>query len=238
MRLFENFIDYFRNSKIIAYLIDLPAYFVTSLGIILFIIIMSIWIGSYVSKLDVRDKPNKFVTIVILFIEFFNNYVKEYIGKHWKFVAPTTLALVLYVALANMSGILALESPTRFTSITFSLSIISFAIIQITGFISNSWKHFLGLFQPLWPLFPLNIISEFTPILSMALRLFGNIISGSVILMLVYNLTGWASLAIAPAFHLIFDVGFGLVQTLVLVLLTIVFSSIKVDDEDFNFEKI
>lgn len=229
MRLFD---------KIYDYLLNLPVYFVTSLGIILFIILMSIWVGNYVSKLDVRDKPNKFVTVIIQFIGFFNNYVKEYIGKHWKFVAPATLALVFYVALANMSGAFGLTSPTRFTSITFSLSIMSFLIIQITGFISNSWKHFAGVFQPLWPLFPLNVISEFTPILSMALRLFGNIISGSVILMLVYSLTGWASLVVAPAFHLIFDIGFGLVQTLVLVLLTIVFSSIKVNDEDLNFEKI
>lgn len=224
--------------KIINFITDLPTYFITSLGIMLFIIILSIWVGNYVSKLDVRDKPNKFVTLIIQFIDFFNNYVKSYIGKHWKFVTPIALSLALYVALANMSGIFALESPTRYTSITFSLSIVSFLIIQITGFISNSWKHFLGLFQPLWPLFPLNIISEFTPILSMALRLFGNIISGSVILMLVYELTGWASLIVAPAFHLVFDVGFGLVQTLVLVLLTIVFSSIKVDDEDLNFENV
>lgn len=224
-------------NQIIDFIKNLPTYFLTSLGIIVFIIILSAWIGNYVSKLDVRDKPNKFVTLVIEFINFFNNYVKEYIGKHWKFVAPVGLAITLYVGLANMSGAFALESPTRYTSITFSLSILVFFVIQITGFISNSWKHFLGLFQPLWPLFPLNIISEFTPILSMALRLFGNIISGSVILMLVYKLTGWVSIVVSPAFHLIFDVGFGLVQTLVLVLLMIVFSSIKVDEEDLNFEK-
>ena len=131
--------------KIINFITDLPTYFITSLGIMLFIIILSIWVGNYVSKLDVRDKPNKFVTLIIQFIDFFNNYVKSYIGKHWKFVTPIALSLALYVALANMSGIFALESPTRYTSITFSLSIVSFLIIQITGFISNSWKHFLGI---------------------------------------------------------------------------------------------
>jgi F-type H+-transporting ATPase subunit a len=72
----------------------------------------------------------------------------------------------------------------------------------------------------------------------MALRLFGNIVSGSVIMLLVYSLGGWASVVIAPAFHVIFDIGFGLVQTLVLVLLTIVFASIKIDEDDLNFENI
>ena len=236
--MFDAWLDNFRNISFIEYIEGLPAYFLTSLGIILFLIILSIWVGSYVSKLDVRDKPNKFVTLIIQFIDFFNNYVKGYIGKHWKFVTPITLTLALYVALANISGIFALDAPTKYTSITFSLSIISFVVVQATGFISQSWKHLLGLFKPLWPLFPLNVISDLTPILSMALRLFGNIVSGSVILLLVYELTGWASLAVAPAFHLVFDIGFGLVQTLVLVLLTIVFASIKIDEEDLNFESL
>ncbi|BCR35442.1 F0F1 ATP synthase subunit A [Mariniplasma anaerobium] len=223
--------------QVLDYLTHLPVYFLTSLGIILVLIIFSVVIGNYVSKLDVRDKPNIIATLVIQFIDFFNNYVKSYIGKHWKFVTPITLTLALYVAVANMSGILALEAPTRYTSITFSLSIISFIVVQATGFISQSWRHLLGLFKPLWPLFPLNLISDVTPILSMALRLFGNIVSGSVILMLVYKLTGWASIIVAPAFHLVFDIGFGLVQTLVLVLLTIVFASIKIDEDDLDFNK-
>jgi F-type H+-transporting ATPase subunit a len=235
--MFDQILDFFRNLDILEYIKNLPVYFITSLGIILALIIFSIIIGNYVSKLDVREKPNIIATLVIQFIDFFNNYVKGYIGKHWKFVTPITLTLALYVAVANMSGILALESPTRYTSITFSLSIISFVVVQATGFISQSWKHLLGLFKPLWPLFPLNLISDVTPILSMALRLFGNIVSGSVILMLVYKLTGWASIVVAPAFHLVFDIGFGLVQTLVLVLLTIVFASIKIDEDDLDFNK-
>jgi len=229
MKMIDNVIEYIKN---------LPTYFITSLGIILFIIILSVWVGAYVAKLDVRDKPNKFVTLIIQFIEFFNNYVKSYIGKHWKFVTPIALTLALYVSISNMSGVFALDSPTKYTTITFSLSIISFVVVQATGFISQSWRHLLGLFKPLWILFPLNVVSEVTPILSMALRLFGNIISGSVILLLVYELTGWASLVVAPAFHVIFDIGFGLVQTLVLVLITIVFASIKIDEEDLNFENI
>lgn len=223
--------------SIINYIKNLPEYFITSLAIMLFIIILSIWVGTYVSKLDVRAKPNKFITLVIQFIDFFNGYVKGYIGKHWKFVTPIALTLALYVALSNMSGIFGFEAPTKFTTITFSLSIISFIVVQTTGFISQSWRHLLGIFKPLWILFPLNIVSEFTPILSMALRLFGNIVSGSVILLLVYELTGWASIAVAPAFHVVFDIGFGLVQTLVLVLLTIVFASIKIDEEDLNFDR-
>jgi F-type H+-transporting ATPase subunit a len=52
-------------------------------------------------------------------------------------------------------------------------------------------------------MFPLNVVSEFVPILSMALRLFGNIAGGALILTLVYG-AGWASVLVTPALHVVF----------------------------------
>jgi F-type H+-transporting ATPase subunit a len=216
------------------YIKNLPLYFYTSLALMTVIAIVSIYTGLKVDKLDVREKPNKFMTAVISFISFFNDYVKGYIGKHWRYVAPLTLTLALYVLISNISGIIALDTPTKYTSITFSLSIVSFFIVQSTGFLSLRFKHFLGIFKPLAPMAPLNIISDVTPILSMSLRLFGNIASGALILTLIYKVTGWASIFITPFAHLLFDIAFGLVQTLVIVLLTIIFASIKIDEADLD----
>ena len=223
-------------SHVYNYLKDLPIYFRTSLFLIGVLIVLSYVVGLKISKLDVREKPNKFLTIFISFIDFFNNYIKANIGKHWRYVAPLTLSLALYVFISNISGIWALEAPTKFTAITFSLSIIAFIIVQSTGFVSKSWRHLLGIFSPLPPMAPLNLISEFTPIISMALRLFGNIASGALILTLVYKMLGWASIIVSPAFHLLFDIGFGLIQTLVIVLLTIIFASLKVDEADLEIK--
>ncbi|MCK9235423.1 MAG: FoF1 ATP synthase subunit a [Acholeplasmataceae bacterium] len=220
-------------NEIVNRLTNLPVYFLTSLGIMVFIMIISIWFGARISKLDVEAKPNKLWTVVIQFVAFFNTFTKSYFGKHWRKLTPLVFAMTLYVALANMSGMFFnLTAPTRFTSITFSLSILSFLIIQTAGFMSQSWRHLTGVFQPLWPLFPLNIIGDFTPIFSMALRLFGNIVSGSIILFLVYELGGWVSVVITPALHVVFDIGFGFIQTLVLILLTVIFASNKMDEAD------
>lgn len=223
-------------NQVFDYIMNLPIYFKTSLALMAVLIILSYFVGRGVSKLDPRDKPNKFLVIFIWFIDFFNGYIKANIGKHWRYVAPLTLTMALYVFISNISGIWALEAPTKFTAITFSLSIIAFIVVQSTGFVSKSWKHFLGIFSPLPPMAPLNIISEFTPIISMALRLFGNIASGALLLTLLYRMLGWFSIVITPAFHLIFDIGFGLIQTLVIVLLTIIFASLKVDEADLEIK--
>ena len=217
----------------IDYLLNLPGYFYTSLGIMAGIAIVLSIAGSAVSKLDVRDKPNKILTFFISFVKVFNQMMIGYVGKNYKVLSPLVLTLAIYVFLSNVSGMFALDAPTKYTAITFSLSIMAFLIIQLTGIISSRWGHALALFKPFAPMLPLNLIGEVTPIISIALRLFGNIISGAVFLVLIYRFTGWLSLIIAPAFHLVFDVGFGLIQALVYVLLTVIFASSKIDEKDF-----
>jgi len=209
-------------------------FFITSLALMAFIALLSIIIGLKIQKMDVRQKPGRFMTVVILGIGGFNGFVKSYVGKHWKYVMPFVLTMALYVFISNISGVIALDSPTKYTAITFSMSLIAFFVVQSTGIVSQGWRHFLGIFKPLAPMAPLNIVGDIVPIISMALRLFGNISSGALLLTLIYKLTGWLSPLVTPAFHLIFDIGFGMIQTLVIVLLTIIFASMKVDEADFE----
>ena len=215
------------------YITSLPGYFLTSLGIMLGMAMVLFIAGKRVEQLNPRSKPSKVMTVFIGFVKFFNNFMRGYVGKQAVWLTPMVMTLAIYVFISNVSGMFALDSPTKYTSITFSLSIFAFLIIQITGIISSKWKHFLSVFQPIPFLMPLNVIGEVTPIISIALRLFGNIISGAVFIVMIYRFTGWASVVIAPAFHLIFDVGFGLIQALVYVLLTVIFTSSKIDEKDF-----
>ncbi|MDO9628390.1 MAG: FoF1 ATP synthase subunit a [Acholeplasmataceae bacterium] len=221
---------------ILDYINSLPNYFLTSLFLMAVISIFAFFIGNSVARLDVGGKPNLFMVGIISFVDMLNKFVRSYVGKNWRFLTPIALTMAIYVFLSNISGIFALDSPTRYTAITFSLSITAFFVIQITGFVSQSWRHFLGIFKPIPLMFPLNVISEFTPIISMALRLFGNIASGALILTVVYRGAGWFSLLFTPALHMLFDIAFGLIQTLVIVLLTVIFASQKIDEADLEIE--
>lgn len=218
---------------ILDYITSLPGYFITSLGIMLGMALVLYIVGKRVEQLNPRSKPSKVMTIFIGFVKFFNNFMRGYVGKQAVWLTPVVLTLAMYVFISNASGMFALDAPTKYTSITFSLSIFAFLIIQGTGFVSTKWRHFLSVLQPVPFLLPLNLIGEVTPIISIALRLFGNIISGAVFIVMIYGFAGWASIIIAPAFHVIFDVGFGLIQALVYVLLVVIFTSSKIDEKDF-----
>jgi F-type H+-transporting ATPase subunit a len=78
-------------------------------------------------------------------------------------------------------------------------------------------------------------MSDITPLISMTLRLFGNIASGAALLYMIYNITGYFSPIAALPLHILFDIGFGLIQTIVFVLLTVIFASNKTDENDLEY---
>lgn len=222
--------------NLISVLKNPPDYFLTSVILMALISIFSIIVGLKADKLQPKDKPGKLMTMVIFSIDFLNNFVKEVIGKHWRVITPIILSFAIYIFISNISGVTGLSStPTKFSAITFSLSIIAVFTIHMMGFVSKGRKHLMSIFEPTPLIAPLNVVGEITPIVSLALRLFGNIASGSLIMFLVYKFTGWLSIFIAPVFHLVFDIAFGLIQTIVFVLLTLILSSTKVDENDLDY---
>ncbi|MFR2767157.1 MAG: F0F1 ATP synthase subunit A [Thomasclavelia sp.] len=72
----------------------------------------------------------------------------------------------------------------------------------------------------IWP--PTNILGTLAPLISLSMRLFGNIVAGSILLSLIYSFTGYLSQyvinfnflgpVIAPIFHAYFDVFAGFIQ--------------------------
>lgn len=183
-------------------------------------------------------KPGRFLLLHISLVKKFNNFVKDNIGKHWKVVAPQALSIGLYIGLANIVGLLGVKTPTQKLTITVAMAIYAMIVVQTTGIVARKFKHLKTLFEPVPFMFPINLMGDFTPVISMSLRLFGNIVAGGMILGMVYGFTKWASVIIAPLLHLVFDIGFGFIQTLVFTTLTIMFSSNKIEVGDLDPQEL
>jgi len=201
-----------------------------TLILIILIIILRIKMRNYNA-----DKPAKGI---ILFVEQFvgmmNNFSKEMFGKRWRSLAAYFVTLSIFLFVANISGLFGFTPPTVSLSVTLAMALITFFMIHFWGIKSAGFKGYIkGICSPI-PMTPLNIISELATPVSLSFRLFGNILSGSILLMLVYGFFGWIAVFITPVFHAIFDVAFGLIQTLVFVMLTAVFIGNKLDDSEFE----
>lgn len=205
--------------------------------IITFILaIILIIIGIKLKKYKVTDEPKGIIIVIEWLVETMNDMTKSTIGKRYKKLAPylTTIAIMLFVY--NISGLFGFRPPTASVSVTFAFSITTFVLVEFYGIRSQGiGKHLKGYLDPI-PLFlPMNIISDIAIPISLGLRLFGNILSGVVIMALVYTVLGWAAVVISPVLHLYFDLFSGFIQTLVFCMLTLVFIAGKLPDEEVEY---
>lgn len=203
-----------------------------TLCILIVLIILRIMMRDYTA-----DKPAKGIIILCeSFVGLFNDFAKEMTGKRWRFFAPYFLTISIFIFLSNISGMFGFTPPTVSASVTLTLSVLSFLLIQTIGISSNGIKGYLkGMVTPI-PMTPLNIIGELAVPISLGFRLFGNILSGAILSVIVFSLLGWASILLTPLLSVIFDIAFGFLQTLVFVMLTAVFISNKLSDDEFVFE--
>ena len=216
----------------------LPDQVISSIIITIVLSVIFIIVGSKIKKVKPEDKTPVWLIPFIILVDLINKMTKENVGKFWKAYAPYFLTLAIFLCVSNISGIFGLSSPTSYLLVNAALAIITFFIIQVTGIVSNGIKNYSkSFFEPVFLLFPINIIGEITLPVSLALRLMGNIMSGAVLSKIIFGLAGWFAIPFLPIYNAIFDIFFGVVQTAVFLLLTIIFTGNKVKDEDKIIEK-
>jgi F-type H+-transporting ATPase subunit a len=216
----------------------LPDQVISSIIITIVLSIIFIIVGFKIKKVKPEDKTPVWLIPFIILVDLINKMTKENVGKFWKAYAPYFLTLAIFLCVSNISGIFGLSSPTSYLLVNAALAIITFFIIQVTGIVSNGIKNYSkSFFEPVFLLFPINLIGEITLPVSLALRLMGNIMSGAVLSKIIFGLAGWFAIPFLPIYNAIFDIFFGVVQTAVFLLLTIIFTGNKVKDEDKIIEK-
>lgn len=184
------------------------------------------------SKLSEADgKPGAFQSAVEFMVEALDNMVKGSMGTKGTGFRNYIGSLFLFLILANLSGLLGLRPPTADYGVTLPLGLITFSLIQVNNIRYNKVEAFTGLFKPLPFLFPINLIGEIAVPFSLSLRLFGNVLSGTVIMGLLYGLLSKVAIAWPGVLHIYFDLFSGCIQAYVFCMLTMVFISDKLPDK-------
>lgn len=201
-----------------------------TLFLLIVIILLRIMLRDYSA-----DKPAKGITLILeSFVKMMNGFTKEMLGKRWRALAPYFISLAIYIFVANISGLFGFTPPTVSLSVTFALGMVTFFLIQIFGIKANGVKGYVkDLCSPV-VMTPMNIISEISVPISLGVRLFGNILSGSIISILLYSFLGWFAVFITPPVHALFDVLFGFIQTFIFLMLTAVNIGNKFSENDFE----
>jgi F-type H+-transporting ATPase subunit a len=141
---------------------------------------------------------------------------------------PLTIALFMFLLLSNWLGIIPhLGEPTKDLNTPLSLGIMGFFIAHYAGIKTKGIKGYLKEYcEPIFIMAPLNIIGELAKIISISFRLFGNIMGGSIIILVVSYLT--YSIILPPFLYFFFGCFVGTIQAFVFTMLTIVYISVQV----------
>ncbi len=142
--------------------------------------------------------------------------------------APMICALFMFLVLSNWIGIIPhMHEPTKDLNTPLSLGLMGFVIAHYAGIRAKGFKAYIsGYFEPMFFMMPLNVIGELAKVVSISFRLFGNIMGGSIIIMVVSYLT--YSLALPPLLNLFFGLFVGTIQAFVFTMLTVVYISVQV----------
>jgi F-type H+-transporting ATPase subunit a len=180
-------------------------------------------------------------------IEFLNNFSKNQFGYLSKYLAPYMGSLFLFIITANIIGVLSppvvkifghefippfpIRPPTRDINVTGALALISILLVLVCGLAARGVRGWLKSFvQPVPIMLPFHILDYFTRTMSLALRLFGNILGGYVMMGLIEKLI---PVALPMVFALYFDFFDGMLQAAIFVFLTSLYISeiVKVHNE-------
>ena len=208
------------------------------LAVTLFICLLIMLFYLKVRKADPMAEPKGVVLLGIMAVEFVEKMVKDATNSEIAAkLGPYVGSVMLYIFLANSAVLFGIETPTANCSVTLTLAAITCILIEVYAIRYKGLKGYVkGLFEPLAPFVIINIISKVGTLLSLSLRLFGNIMSGTILMSVIYQLFAMVSgmipvigqfnifgVIVAPFLHMYFDLFSGVMQTYLFSTLTVSF---------------
>jgi len=224
--------------------IEIP---ITETVIISWVVMLILIVVSLVLTRKFKEVPAGPQAVLEAGIEFVNNFAKNQFGSFAKHLGPYMGSLFLFLLIANIIPVLSpvafkafgrefvppfeIRPPTRDINVTAALAVISILLLLVCGFAARGVKGwFKKLFYPVPFMIPFNIMEYGTRLISLALRLFGNMLGGYVLMSMI---EGLFPLALPIVFSLYFDFFDGMIQAAIFVFLTSLYISeaVKLGEE-------
>ena len=220
---------------------------ITETVIVSWLVMLILIIGSLVFTRRLKEVPSGPQAILETGVEFLNNFANNQFGSFAKYLGPYIGSLFLFLLVANIIGVISpleikafgrefippfeIRPPTKDINVTAALSAISITLVLVCGFAARGFTGwFKRLLHPFPMMLPFNIMEYGTRLISLALRLFGNILGGYVLMTLI---EGLLPVALPMICSLYFDFFDGMIQAGIFVFLTSLYISeaVKLNEE-------
>jgi F-type H+-transporting ATPase subunit a len=156
-------------------------------------------------------------------VEHLEGIMRDLFGTDPRPYTPLIVTLALFIGVCNLLGLVpGMRSPTGDFSTTAALAVLVFFAVPFYGIRARGARGYLGHYlEPTPVLLPLEVVTEFSRTLALAVRLFGNIASEELIIAVLLSLAG----LLVPVPMMMLAVLTGVIQAYIFAVLTVVYLS-------------
>ena len=170
------------------------------------------------------NNPKGFQNIMELAIEAMDNFTKGSIGDYSGELSPYMFSLAVFMVMCAASELIGQRPPTSDLIVTLAMGLITFALINIYGIRKKGFGgRVKSLAKPNPVIFPMKVISDIAVPISLACRLFGNMIGGMIVMDLIKSVLGGYASGIPAVLGLYFNLFHPLIQTYIFIILSLTF---------------
>jgi len=174
--------------------------------------------------------PSKLQIIAETTYSFFSSLVIETIGEEKKYFTPYIFTIFVFIWLCNIIGMIPIPGnlePTRNLNVPLGLGLMAIIVVHYSAIKEKGIVQYLKEFTaPISFMLPINIVGEFAKVISISFRLFGNILGGAIIVLVVSNLTRF--ILIPVGLNLFFGLFIGTVQAFVFTMLVLSYTAVAI----------
>ena len=184
--------------------------------------------GALIIRLTVFKNPKEIPSgaqnVIELIVETVSKYTNAQAHGTGELLASYILSIGSLLVMSAFLELFRVRPPTADITMTFALALMTFFLINIYGIKRKGvGGRIKSLASPTPLVFPFRIISDLAIPVSMACRLFGNMLGGMIVIDLLYMALGSNAVGIPSVFGLYFNAFHPLIQTFIFVTLTLTF---------------
>lgn len=189
---------------------------------------------AWLVRRKIKLRPGKLQVVAEMAYGSFESLVGDSLGRNNIHFTPYLLTLFLFIWISNLIGLVpipGISEPTRNLNVTIGLGIIAIVVVQYNAIKKKGlWGHIKSFAEPMFFLAPLNIIGEVSKVVSIAFRLFGNIMGGAIIILVVSELVRYMMVPIVLSGF--FGLFAGSVQAFVFTMLAMSYLAVEINADE------
>jgi F-type H+-transporting ATPase subunit a len=201
--------------------IHVPDHVVMAVFVALLLSVFAVWFRSRISL----ENPGKLQLLLEALVDWLKGMLEENVGHAGRPFLGLVGTLGLFILVSNLLGLVPFfSSPTVSLNMPVGCALVTFLYYNFQGIraqgVGPYFKHFLGPLLPLAVIMlPIEIISHLSRVLSLSIRLFGNIFGEELVVLVLGSLVPF----LVPVPMMLFGVFGSMLQAFVFIMLTMIY---------------